>query len=112
MPSDAAARLRDIEYHIDLATQFVAELDYEAFRADTRTVYAVIRCLEIVSEASRRLPDEMKRAILRFLGKTWREPGMCTVTIMRTSLQEWFWDTVQMALPPLRAAIASELAHI
>jgi len=54
MPSDAAARLRDIEYHIDLATTIRGRADYEAFRADTRTVYAVIRCLEIVSEASRR----------------------------------------------------------
>jgi Protein of unknown function DUF86 len=35
-------------------------LDYEAFVADPRTVYAVTRCLEIISEASRRLPDNVK----------------------------------------------------
>jgi hypothetical protein len=29
---------------------------YEAFRADLRTVFAVTRCLEVISEASRRLP--------------------------------------------------------
>ena len=61
MLSDAAtAALRDIEHHINLATAFVAGLGYEAFRDDTRTVYAVTRCLEIISEASRRLPDELK----------------------------------------------------
>src|ERR1039457_2527990 len=60
MPSDAATALRDIERNIDLATQFVAGIDYEAFRDDTRTVYAVTRCLKIISEASRRLPDELK----------------------------------------------------
>jgi uncharacterized protein with HEPN domain len=43
MPSDAATALRDIERNIDLATQFVAGIDYEAFRDDTRTVYAVTR---------------------------------------------------------------------
>ncbi|MGA3078402.1 MAG: hypothetical protein ABSG56_32575 [Bryobacteraceae bacterium] len=48
MPSDAATALRDIELNIDLATQFVAGL------------YTVTRCLEIIPEASRRLPDEMK----------------------------------------------------
>jgi hypothetical protein len=37
MPSDAAAPLRDIEHNIDLATQFVAKLDYEAFRDGART---------------------------------------------------------------------------
>src|ERR1700693_4119604 len=61
MPSDAAtAALRDIAYHIELATEFASGFDYDSFRADPRTVYAVTRCLEIVSEASRRLPDEMK----------------------------------------------------
>jgi hypothetical protein len=29
-----------------MAAQFAAELDYEAFRDDTRTVYAVVRRLE------------------------------------------------------------------
>ena len=53
MPSDACATaLRDMEHHIAFANQFVAGLDYEAFRNDTRTVFAVTRCLEIIPEAS------------------------------------------------------------
>jgi uncharacterized protein with HEPN domain len=61
MLSDAAiAALRDMDHHINLATDFIAGFDYDAFRDDTRTVFAVTRCLEIISEASRRLPDEMK----------------------------------------------------
>lgn len=57
-PADSA--LRDILYHIDLAMQFVEGFDGDTFKDDTRTVYAVTRCLEIISEASRRLPDELK----------------------------------------------------
>lgn len=60
MPSETAAVLRDIERHIHLAREFAAGAEFEAFENDTRTVFAVIRCLEIVSEASRRLPDELK----------------------------------------------------
>ncbi|MFO1112342.1 MAG: HepT-like ribonuclease domain-containing protein [Rhodospirillales bacterium] len=61
MLSNAAiAALRDIAHHIDLAAQFAAGFDDDTFRADPRTVYAVTRCLEIISEASRRLPDELK----------------------------------------------------
>ncbi len=41
MPFDAASALRDMDYHIRLAAQFVAGLDYDAFRDDERTVYAV-----------------------------------------------------------------------
>ena len=51
MHSDTAtAALRDIAHHIELAGQY---------RDDPRTVYAVTRCLEIISEASRSLPDEL-----------------------------------------------------
>ena len=60
LSSAATAPLRDIAHHIGLAAQFTAGFDYEAFVADPRTVYAVTRCLEIISEASRRLPDDLK----------------------------------------------------
>jgi uncharacterized protein with HEPN domain len=45
LSSAATAALRDIAHHIDLAASFVAGIDYEAFAADPRTVYAVTRCL-------------------------------------------------------------------
>jgi uncharacterized protein with HEPN domain len=61
MPSERTGSvLRDILHHINLATQFVEGLHREAFKADIRSVYAVTRCLEIISEASRRLPTELK----------------------------------------------------
>jgi len=52
--------LLDIFENISLAEQFTAGVQYQDFRDDRRTVYAVIRCLEIVSEASRRLPAAIK----------------------------------------------------
>jgi uncharacterized protein with HEPN domain len=61
MPSKASiAPLRDILHHIDLAVEFVAGSDIASFRDDARTIYAVTRCLEIISEASRRLPEDLK----------------------------------------------------
>jgi hypothetical protein len=53
MPSkNPAQRLRDIIDNIDAIEVFTARLDFPAFRADRKTVYAVVRALEIVSEAS------------------------------------------------------------
>jgi uncharacterized protein with HEPN domain len=43
-----------------MAEGFVAGVRYEPFKDDYLHLYAVIRCLEIISEASRRLPDELK----------------------------------------------------
>jgi uncharacterized protein with HEPN domain len=60
MPSDQAEiALRDILRNIDLAAQFSAGMDQAAFVADMKTTYAVTRCLEIISEASRRLPARL-----------------------------------------------------
>jgi uncharacterized protein with HEPN domain len=61
MPSDAISNtLSDILHHIDLATSFVTGYDRAAFIDDVRTIYAVTRCLEVISEASRRLPPDLK----------------------------------------------------
>ncbi len=57
--SSVAAALRDILHNIELAARFSAGMDRNAFIEDVRTVYAVTRSLEIISEASRRLPDEL-----------------------------------------------------
>jgi len=53
-----------------MAEGFVAGMSYDAFTDDARSVYAVTRCLEIISEASRRLPDALKA---RHPSIEWRE---------------------------------------
>ena len=111
MPSDAAtAALRDITYHNDLAVRFAAGFDYEAFRADLRTVYAVTRCLEIVSEASRRLPDDLKARHPSIAWKDMAGAGNIYRHDDEDVAARQVWDTVQIDLPPLRAVIEHELA--
>jgi uncharacterized protein with HEPN domain len=73
MPSDQHAVRRwldDIRHHIAMTGRFTAGMSYETFKDDERTVYAVTRCLEIISEASRRLPDALK---IRHPSIAWRE---------------------------------------
>ena len=60
MRSSPAAALSDILYHIALAQAFAEGLDRVSFQSDLRTIFAVTRCLEIISEASRRLPTSLK----------------------------------------------------
>jgi uncharacterized protein with HEPN domain len=61
MPSkNPAQRLADIIDNVDAIQGFTAALDFPAFRADRKTVYAVVRVLENISEASR-LPDDLLR---------------------------------------------------
>jgi len=108
----APTALRDIGHHIDLATHFTAGFDYGAFVADPRTVYAVTRCLEIISEASRRLPDELKA---RHPAIAWKEMAGAG-NIYRHNYEDvaasYVWTTVCNHLPPLRAVVAQELAAL
>lgn len=61
MPSkNPAQRLQDIIENSDAILAFTAGLDLARFREDRKTVYAVVRALEIISEASRRLPVELR----------------------------------------------------
>jgi uncharacterized protein with HEPN domain len=57
---------RDADYlghilrEIDLAEEFIGDLTVEQFARDDLRLRAVVRCLEIISEASRRLSPELK----------------------------------------------------
>lgn len=57
---DTQRVLKTIAYNIDLARRFTGDISLETFADDDRTVYAITRCLEIISEASRRLPADLK----------------------------------------------------
>src|SRR5438309_11266917 len=113
MPSSQAdTARRDILHHIDLAEAFIAGADRNAFVADLKAIYAVTRCLEIISEASRRLPDELKA---RHPAIAWRQMAGAG-NVYRHDYEDvaaqHVWDTVLIDLPPLRAAIAQELAAL
>ncbi|MCK1754400.1 DUF86 domain-containing protein [Bradyrhizobium sp. 137] len=113
MPSDRIpGALRDILHHIDLAAEFAGRLDREEFAADMRTVYAVTRCLEIISEASRRLPEELKA---RHPAIAWKQMAAAG-NVYRHNYEDvaahFVWETVQRALPPLREVLEEEVARL
>ena len=53
-------RLHDIAESITIATNEVADTTLEAFERDRRKQLIVERCVEIISEASRHLPADLK----------------------------------------------------
>ncbi|MGJ4946028.1 HepT-like ribonuclease domain-containing protein [Bradyrhizobium sp. HKCCYLS1011] len=112
MPSDRiGTALQDILHHIDLAVSFLRGLDRAAFEQDLRTVYAVTRCLEIISEASRRLPEDMKA---RYPAIAWKQMAAAG-NVYRQDYEDvaarLVWETVQRSLPSLRIVIEAEVAR-
>lgn len=53
--------LADILEAVRRAEAYVADMDYEEFLADTKTQDAVIRTLEIMGEATKRLSAELRQ---------------------------------------------------
>ena len=109
MPRDHRLYLDDIVGAIDRILSYVEGMDHSRFAADQRTMDAVIRNLEIIGEAARSLPTEIKDSIP---ATDWRK----IVGLRNLLLHEYFaistrvvWDIVQTKLDPLRAACRNAL---
>ncbi len=103
--------LQDIVEHIALAREFTAGLSYHDFLLNAKTPYATVRCLEILSEASRRLSPELK---LRNGDIDWRGVASVGNVYHHDYGKEdpaSVWAAVQDELAPLLAAIEIELAR-
>ncbi len=98
--------------NVILASRFVAGLDYGAFRDNHLVLYAVTRALEIISEASRRLPDDVKA---RHPELPWADIAGAG-NIYRHDYEEVresaVWITVQKHLPRLLDAVQQELQQL
>ncbi|WP_348637543.1 HepT-like ribonuclease domain-containing protein [Bradyrhizobium sp. ISRA443] len=70
------------------------------------------RCLEIISEASRRLPADLKA---RHPGIVWKQMAGAG-NVYRHDYEDvaaqFVWDTVELALPPLRAVVEQEIVRL
>jgi uncharacterized protein with HEPN domain len=108
----SAIALLDIRDNAKLAREFVAGLSLDAFKADRRTFYAVTRCLEIISEAARRLPPSLRD---RYPQLPWRAI-MGAGNVYRHDYdnvaEEFVWHTVRQSLEQLLAAIENEIARL
>lgn len=52
--------VEDIIKAMDNAREFIKGLNYDSFSTDTKTVYAVLRAIEIIGEAAKNIPVTVK----------------------------------------------------
>lgn len=101
--------LRDMLENAEKAISFVEDMDYDDFCKDDKAMYAVIRAFEIIGEAARQIPDDVRQANSEI---QWRE-----IAAMRNKLtHEYFgvntkvvWRSVQEDLPRIIPALRKML---
>lgn len=106
-----ADALETILTHAAEAELFLGTMDRRQFHEDRRTFHAVSRCVEIISEASRRLSDETKA---RHPDIPWRQIASAG-NIYRHDYEavasDLVFNTIKAELPKLVAVIKTELAR-
>jgi len=102
--------LQDILDAIGQIKSYTARMDFDAFRADSKTLAAVERKLLVISEAATRLGEEAENLCpglpwrdIRGIGNWLRHQYDAVDTAA-------VWRTVVNDLPPLQAAVISALA--
>jgi uncharacterized protein with HEPN domain len=105
MPPTVDDRLKDISESIADIEKLLAGVDFQIFSTDRLLNLATERLLEIVCEASRTLPDDIKRSES---GIDWRKIidfGNLLRHAYHTTNVGIVWDIIENHLPPLKAFV-------
>ena len=108
--SEPVLSLTDIRDAISSIEQFTEGMDFEKFREDPKTIAAVERKLQVISEAAIRIGERAEALCpglpwqnIRGIGN-WLRHQYDRVDV------ETIWNTVERDLPPLKAGVLQSLS--
>ncbi len=101
--------VQDIIDSINDVENFIGRMDFEEFIKDKKTVYSVVRAIEIIGEATKNIPGQIKK---KYPEVTWKK-----MAGMRDRLvHEYFgidleilWGTAKEDVPQLRVPFSKVL---
>ena len=110
-PRNWKIRIRDILDCIEKIERFTRGYTFADFQEDEKTIDSVLRNLEIIGEASRHVPTDMR---IRYPDIPWVE----MLTMRNIVIHEYhgvnleiIWQTVKENLPPLVSPLKQILAR-
>ena len=104
--------LIDISERIDKIETFTAGMDFETFKEDDKTVSACIREIEVIGEAVKQIPKEVRE---EFGDLPWS-----LMAKMRDKLIHWYfdvdeeivWNVIKERLPGIKTSVDSMVEAI
>lgn len=109
---DARLLLQDMLESLEKIERYTAGLTFERFAQDDRTVDAVVRNLEVIGEAARQIPSEVRE---RCPEVPWRR----VIGLRNVVVHEYFavdveivWTVVRQSLPELKEALRRMMAEL
>ena len=109
---DARLLLQDMLESLEKIERYTAGLTFERFAQDDRTVDAVVRNLEVIGEAARQIPSEVRE---RYPEVPWRR----VIGLRNVVVHEYFvvdveivWTVVRQSLPELKEALRRMIAEL
>lgn len=104
--------LSDILEYMERAEKYVEGLTLDAFLHDSKTSDAVLRCIEVIGEASKNIPQEIRQ---RYPFIPWRDMAGMRDKVIHGYFQvdlESVWLVVQEDIPSLRPLLRKVLEEI
>ena len=102
MARDYSDYIEDIRNAIDKIESFIAGLSYDDFIHDEKTLYAVVRALEIIGEAAKKVPEDIRNEME---GVPWKDMSGMRDVLVHDYINvdvETVWLTAKQKVPQLK----------
>ena len=97
--------VEDIMDAMTKAESFIKDMSYDNFTHDDKTVFAVIRAIEIIGEAVKQIPDEARQT---YSAIPWKDMAGMRDVLIHDYISvdvETVWLTVKDKIPQIRPLI-------
>ncbi len=101
--------IQDIIDSVNDIGNFIEGMDFEEFIKDKKTIYSVIRAIEIIGEATKNVPEQIKK---RYPEVPWKKMAGMRDRLVHEYFgvdMEILWETAKEDVPQLEVPVSKVL---